>query len=164
MTDHPRYIGPAARFFEDFTLGERIVSQGRTVTPADGLFWSMFTGDMNPMHVDYDYASKHGLFGGAFPAGLTTIAIASGLMERLGLSAGTGLAIIEQTIRYKSVVLFGETIRIELHVAALKSHATKPQGKVSFDYKVVKSDGEVAIEGEWIWLFAGRGSIAAPAP
>lgn len=156
MADQQRYIGPAARFLEDFTVGERIVTQGRTVTAADGLFWAMYSGDMNPMHVDYDYAAKHGLFGGAFPPGLATIGIASGLMERLGLSAGTGLAIIEQTIRYKAPVLFGDTIRLELTVSEVRPHAVKPQGKVSFDYRIVRGADEAVIEGEWRWLFASR--------
>lgn len=156
MTDQKRFIGPSARYFEDFTLGERIVTQGRTVTQADGLFWSMFSGDMNPMHVDYEYATEHGLFGDAFPPGLVAIAIASGLIERLGLGAGTALAIIEQTIRYKTPVLFGETIRMELVVGSLKPHATEPRGKVRFDYQIIKSNGEIAVEGEWLWLFASR--------
>ena len=160
MTGQTRYIGPAARFLEDFTVGERIVTQGRTMTQADGLFWSMYSGDMNPMHVDYDYAATHGLFGGAFPPGLATIAIASGLMERLGLSAGTGLAIIEQTIRYKAPVLFGDTIRLELTVSEIRPHAVKPQGKVTFDYRIVRGESEVVIEGEWRWLFASRAAVA----
>lgn len=157
MRDAEHYIGPAARFFEDFTVGERISTQGRTVTSADGLFWSMFSGDMNPMHVDYDFATRHGLFGGAFPPGLASIAIASGLMERLGLGAGTALAILEQTIRYKSAVMFGDTIHLEIFVKQLKPHAEKPRGTVLFDYQILKQDHVVAIEGEWCWLFASRG-------
>lgn len=159
MTQSQRYIGPSARFLEDFTVGEIIATQGRTITPADGLFWAMYSGDMNPMHVDYDYAAKHGLFGGAFPPGLAVVAVASGLMERLGLSAGTGLAIIEQTIRYKAPVLFGDTIRLELTVAEVRPHAVKPQGKVSFDYGIVRGESEVVIEGEWRWLFAARAAL-----
>lgn len=138
------------------------MTQGRTVTAADGLFWAMFSGDMNPMHVDHDYAVRHGLFGGAFPPGLATIAIASGLMERLGLSAGTGLAIIDQTIRYKAPVLFGDTIRLELVVREIRPHAVKPQGKVNFDYSIVRGESEVVIEGEWRWLFASRAGGEGP--
>jgi len=156
MSAEKRYVGPAARFFEDFAVGERISTQGRTVTSADGLFWSMFSGDMNPMHVDCEFAAKHGLFGGAFPPGLASIAIASGLMERLGLGAGTALAILEQTIRYKSAVMFGDTIHLGLSVSELKPHPEKPRGTVLFDYQVLKQDQVVAIEGEWRWLFASR--------
>lgn len=161
MTEPARYFGPAARFFDDFRVGERIITQGRTMTQADGLFWSMYSGDMNPMHVDYAYAARHGLFGGAFPPGLASVALASGLIERLGIAAGTGLAILEQTIRYKTPVLFGETIHLELEVTSLKAHATQPRGKVGFAYQIIKDDGSVAIEGEWLWLFAARGTPVA---
>ena len=84
MSQLQRYVGPSARYFEDFKLGERIVSQGRTITQADGLLWAMYTGDMNPMHVDHEFAAKHALYGGAFPPGLMAVAIAQGLKERLG--------------------------------------------------------------------------------
>lgn len=160
MTTTQQQLGPAARWFEDFTLGERIVTQGRTMTQADGLFWSMYSGDMNPMHVDYEFAAKHGIFAGAFPPGLASVALMSGLTERLGIGAGTALAILEQTIRYKTPVLFGDTIHVVLTVKELKAHATKPRGMVLYEYQVVKQDGTVAIEGEWRWLFASR---AAPA-
>jgi len=149
-------VGPSARFFEDFKLGDRIVTQGRTITPADGLLWAMFTGDMNSMHVDEEFASRHGLFGGRFPPGLMAVAIASGLKERLGLTAGTALAMREQTIRYKSPILFGDTIHAVLLVKKLEPHPTKPRGTVHFHYEVVKHSGDVALEGEWIMVFAAK--------
>lgn len=160
MNGGKRYIGPAARFFEDFVIGERIGTQGRTVTAADGLFWAMFSGDMNPMHVDYDFAGKHGLFGGAFPPGLAVIAISSGLVERLGLGAGTALAILEQTIRYKSAVMFGDTVRLELEIKELKPNLEKSRGMVLFAYQILTQDDKVAVEGEWRWLFASRASVS----
>jgi len=166
MSEQEMPYGPSARFFEDFRLGDRIVTQGRTVTPADGLFWAMFTGDMNPMHVDEEFASRHGIFGGKFPPGLMSVAIASGLKERLGLTAGTALAMLEQTIRYKSPVLFGDTIHVVLIVNEVEPHPTKPRGTVRFHYEVVKHGGEVASEGEWVMVFAARrqSPAASPAP
>lgn len=157
MSEEGRPVGPSARFFEDFKPGDRFVTQGRTVTQADGLFWAMFTGDMNPMHVDEEFASRHGLFGGRFPPGLMAVAIASGLKERLGLTAGTGLAMLEQTIQYKSPVLFGDTIHVVLIVKEAESHPAKPRGTVRFHYEVVKGDGTVAIEGDWVMVVAARG-------
>lgn len=156
MTGGRPYVGPAARYFDDFSVGERLCTQGRTVTSADGLFWAMFSGDMNPMHVDYDFAARNGIFGSAFPPGLVAIAIASGLVERLGFAAGTALAILDQTIRYKSAVMFEDTIRVELTVEDLKPHPEKPRGTVLFGYRILKQDDSVAIEGEWRWLFARR--------
>jgi acyl dehydratase len=48
-------VGPNAKYFEDFRIGDSFKTQGRTFTAADGLFWSMYSGDMNPMHVDDDF-------------------------------------------------------------------------------------------------------------
>lgn len=155
--------GPAARFFDDLSVGETFVTQGRTVTAADGLLWAMYSGDMNPMHVDDDFAREYGIFGGMFPPGLAIVAIASGLNERLGLFVGTGLAITGQTIRYRTAVLLGDTIRVRLEVRSLTPHSRRPAGTAQFGYEIVKSDDTVCIEGEWGILLAARAMTAEPA-
>lgn len=151
-------VGPNARFFEDLVPGTRLVTQGRTVTQADGLFWAMFTGDMNPVHVDEEFASAHGLFGGRFPPGLMVVAMASGLKERLGLFAGTGMAMVRQTIEYRTPVVPGDTVHVELVVREAERHAGKPRGRVAFEYEVRKQDNAIAIEGEWVMLVRARAS------
>ena len=152
----PAPVGPAARYFEDLRVGEEFLTQGRTFTSADGLFWAMYTGDMNPMHVDAEFAAEHGVFGGVFPPGLAAVAIASGLNERLGLFAGTGLAMTGQTVRYRKPVLPGDTIKVRLHVLSLTPHPRRPAGTVEFGYQIVKGGGTVCVEGEWGILLARR--------
>lgn len=149
-----RQVGPAARWFDDLSVGERIVTHGRTVTEADAVQWAMFTGDMNPMHVDDVFAAEHGIFGGKFPPGLMVVAMASGLKERLGIFAGTGLAILRQTVDYHAVVLVGDTIHVELVVAALEPRPLRRRGIVRFRYEIRKADGTLAIDGEWDMLVA----------
>lgn len=152
----PATTGPAAKFFEAFAVGDRFVTQGRTVGETELTVWAMFSGDMNPMHVDEEHARTHGLFGGRFPPGLATVGIASGLVERLGLFAGTGLAILSQSIVYRTPVLVGDTIRVELDVRELKPHPRRPAGFVTFDYRILRQDDAVCVEGEWVWLIAGQ--------
>lgn len=154
--DTSRPVGSAARFFEDFAVGERLVTQGRTVTETDRVMWAMFTGDMNPMHVDAVYAAEHGLFGGAFPPGLMAVAIASGLKERLGLFTGTGLAMREQTIRYHHPALVGDTLHVELTVTATEARPAKAHGTVRFDYVVLDQHGRAIASGEWVMVVATR--------
>lgn len=149
-------VGPNATFFEDLTPGTRLSTQGRTITPTDGAVWAMFTGDMNPMHVDEEFAAEHGLFGGVFPPGLMVVAIASGLKERLGIFAGTGLAMLRQTVEYRRPVLPGETVHVELTVEATRRHPGRARGEVVFAYAVVTGDGEVAVEGRWEMLVRAR--------
>lgn len=145
-----------SRHFEDFHVGERFVTQGRTVGEVEGTLWAMFTGDMNPMHVDEELAREHGLFGGRFPPGLMSVAIASGLKERLGLFQGTGLAMRGQTIVYHAPVLAGDTVHVELHVRNLEPHRRRPAGTVTFAYRIVKQDGTLCVEGDWVMLVAAR--------
>ncbi|MGE3621997.1 MAG: MaoC/PaaZ C-terminal domain-containing protein [Acidimicrobiia bacterium] len=154
-------VGPAARFFEDLAVGEVFTTQGRTVTEADGLAWAMFTGDMNPMHVDDEFARRHALFGGRFPPGLMAVAMASGLKERLGLFAGTGMAIRRQTVEYRSPVLFGDTIAVEVEVVGRERRPGRPYGRVDMTYRIVKGDGTVAVEGEWEMFVACRDDAQA---
>ena len=156
MSDRQMPKGPTAKFFEDFTVGDTFQTQGRTVTETDLMLWAMFTGDMNPMHVDEDFASQYGLFGSRFPPGLMAVAIASGLKERLGLFAGTGLAMEEHTIRYRSLIRIGDTIHTVLRVKKVEAASEKNSGKVHFHYEIRNGDDEVAIEGEWVVQVASK--------
>lgn len=151
-----RTTGPAARFFEDFAVGDVFETQGRTISETEVSMWAMYTGDMNPMHVDDDFASAHGIFGRRFPPGLAAVAVASGLKERLGLFAGTGLAMRRQTIEYRTPVLIGDTIHVRLEVRDLVPHPKRAAGSVTFRYEIVKRDGTVAVEGEWVVFVARR--------
>ena len=68
----------ATLFFEDLTVGQIWLSPRRTVTESDVIHFASMTGDFNPLHVDYDFASKshyrqpvaHGLLGLSWVAGL----------------------------------------------------------------------------------------------
>lgn len=158
-----RPVGPYARWFEDFSVGDRIITQGRTVTEVDGSMWSMLTGDLHPLHVDEEAAAAYGLFGARFPAGLLSVALASGLKERLGLFHGTSTAVLEQTVRYRRPVLFGDTIRVEMRVAALEPKPRLGGGVLTLAYEIRKDEDTVCAEGELVLLMALRpGDGAAP--
>lgn len=151
-------LGRSAKHFEDFAVGDVFDTQGRTVGEADLTFWTMYTGDMNRMHVDDVYARENGLFGGRFPAGLMIVAIAAGLQERLGLFDGTGLAMTEQTIRYHQAVLLGDTIHERMTVRECVPSRSRPAGRVLFDYEILRQDDTVCVSGTVGYFVAGRDS------
>ena len=150
-------IGPSAKYFEDFSPGDVFTTQGRTVGEADLTFWTMYTGDMNSMHVDDVYAKEYGLFGGRFPAGLMIVAIAAGLQERMGLFNGTGLAMTGQTIEYKQAVLLGDTIHERMIVRECIPSTKRPAGRVLFDYEILRQDDTVCVTGTVGFFLLGRG-------
>jgi acyl dehydratase len=160
VTEPP--VGPAARWFEDLAVGEELRTQGRTITTAEAALWSMFTGDLNPVHVDADFARRHGVFGTTVPQGLMAVAIASGLQERLGIFTGTGRAMLGQTISYRSPVLVGDTVAVRMTVAALRAASRPGAGHVRFDYAIeVVERGEDAVTGTLDVLLASRVSRTA---
>lgn len=154
-----RPVGPGARFFEDFVVGERLVTQGRTLTETDRVVWAMFTGDMNPMHVDDVFAADHGLFRGSFPPGLMSVAISSGLKERLGLFAGTGLAMTEQTVHYHRPAVVGDTIHVELTVESVHPAPAKARGRVRFHYDIIDQEQRRIASGHWVMVVAARSAV-----
>lgn len=149
-------LGPSAKHFEEFAPGDVFVTQGRTIGEADLTFWTMYTGDMNPMHVDDVYAAEHGLFGGRFPAGLMIVAVAAGLQERLGLFNGTGLAMTGQTIQYHQAVLLGDTIHQRMTVRECVPSRSRPAGRVLFDYEIIRQDDTVCVSGTVGFYLLGR--------
>ena len=154
MPDLP--IAPGARWFEDWTVGDVVVSQGRTLTEYDLGAWCGLTGDYNAMHVDEEFAREHSPFGTRIPQGLLAVAIASGLQERLGIFGGTGRGLLGQTISYRTPVHLGDTIHVELEATELSDKAERPYGKVVFAYRVVKQDGTRCIDGDMTLLVANR--------
>ena len=48
----------APLYFDDILVDSVWVSPRRTITEADVIQFATMTGDFNPLHVDYDFASK----------------------------------------------------------------------------------------------------------
>ena len=67
------------RYFEDFSVGEKLTTRARTITEADIVIFSMFSGDWYPLHVDVEYAKKS-VFGERIAHGFLVLTAASGLM------------------------------------------------------------------------------------
>lgn len=146
-----------SRHFEDFAVGDRFETQGRTITQTEHALWSMFTGDLNPIHVDEHFARTRSIFDGTVPQGLLVVALASGLQERLGILRSTGRAMLAQTIRYRSPAMVGDTIWVELTVAEKTPRPGEDAGRITFALRVLKHpDGQTVVEGDLTVLVARR--------
>jgi len=67
------------KYFEDFQVGETVVTRARTVTETDIVSFAALTGDWYPLHTDVEYAKK-GPFGERIAHGLLVLSIANGLL------------------------------------------------------------------------------------
>src|SRR5690348_15612293 len=108
-------------YFEDFEIGDRFVSPGRTVTEADIALFAGLSGDYTPVHVD-SVAAMRSRFGGRIAHGGLTLAIASGLeFSLVGPSGDRVVAFYGlDGVRFVRPVRPGDTVRVIGEVVALE--------------------------------------------
>jgi acyl dehydratase len=148
-------IGPNARYYEGFNVGDRWESPRRTITEADVVMFAALTGDHNPIHTDEEFA-KTTIFGGRLLHGPAGFAIATGLESRLGIKEGTAVAFLGMTWDMKGPIKIGDTIRVVQKVTHKRETKKPTQGIVFFHVALVNQRNEVVQEGEWKVMFTRR--------
>ncbi len=128
-------------------------SQARTVTETDVVNFAGLSGDFNPLHTDEEFG-KSTPFGARIAHGMLVASMATGMANWSGVFEGTTIALMEQVIRYKGAVMFGDTVHLELTVAEKKETSKPNRGIVKFDTAVVNQDGKAVIEGQWTLMMA----------
>jgi len=108
-------------YFEEFSVGQKVETVGRTLSEGDIFSFAGLTGDYNQIHTDVEF-SKKTPFGQRVAHGLLGLSMAVGLIWRTGLLEGTVLAFREVT-EWKFVKPFfiGDTIHVEMTVTETKA-------------------------------------------
>jgi acyl dehydratase len=115
-------------WFEDYQVGEKLVSPGRTITEADVVGFAGLTGDWHPLHTDAEYA-RSTPFGERIAHGMLTLCVGSALLFRLGQYAALPRSFIAfygmDSIRFVGPVKIGDTIHCEMEVVTLEEKDEK---------------------------------------
>jgi len=135
------------KYFEDFEEGMEFLTLGRTMTEADIVNFSGFTGDFNPLHTDAEYASKS-MFGGRIAHGMCGFSMATGLLVRLNILEGTIVAFygIDEW-RFRAPIKIGDTIHVLAKVVAKKESEKESQGLIALMLDVMNQDGTSVMGG-----------------
>lgn len=152
------FLHPAARYFEDFEIGDHIVTQGRTMTEADIVAFAGLSGDFNPLHLDAE-ATREGMFGGRIAHGLLVLAAASGLAWQLGVMAGTVQAFLSLDWKFRAPVRIGDTIHVEAEVAQRKAMPSAGGGIVTLNVVVKNQRDETVQKGQWTVMVKSKPSV-----
>ena len=108
-------------YFEEFSVGQKIVTEKRTITEADIMEFARLSGDDNRIHTDPEF-SKTTPFGKQIAHGLLGLSVASGLAWKTGLMDGTVIAFREvQEWKFVKPVFIGDTIYVELVTTETKA-------------------------------------------
>ncbi len=144
---------PIGLYFEDFAIGERMVTRGRTITEADLVQFAGLTGDYNPMHTDAHFM-RNSPFGQRIAHGMLTLSYAVGQAYQLGFMERTVIAFRELQMKFSLPVFIGDTIHVELTVKETKEARRMGGGWITLDVKIVNQDGKTVQSGEWVVLIA----------
>ncbi len=147
---------PRGWYFEDFQVGQQIVTAGRTVTEADIVAFAGLSGDYNQIHTDAEFAARTP-FGQRIAHGLLVMSIASGLAAQTGFTEGTVIAFREiKDWKFAKPVYIGDTIHVEITITETKPLRRLGGGAVTFRLDVKNQRDETVMRGTWVVLMASR--------
>ena len=128
--------GRMGRFWEDFSVGEVLVTGRRTIDGGDVSRYAGLSGDFNPLHIDAEFA-KTTPFGERVAHGILTLAVSHGQQNLGGWFAGTTLALLGlDRLKFTAPVRFGDTVWTEMTVTEARPSSKPDRGVVVFDVAV----------------------------
>jgi 3-hydroxybutyryl-CoA dehydratase len=129
---------------EDYQLGERLETPGRTITEADITNFAAFTGDWHPLHTDVTYAAKSP-FGERIAHGMLVLSVGSALAFRLGTWVLLPRSFVAfygmERVRFTAPVKIGDTIRLEMTVASIENK-DESRGVLTWDGRILNQRDE----------------------
>ncbi|NMM36262.1 MAG: dehydratase [Glaciimonas sp.] len=135
-------------YLEDFAAEQRFISGGRTITEADLTFFSMISGDWNPIHCDAEFAKKT-RYGERVVHGALGIAISTGMLHELGIFEKSVIAMLGfRNWNFLAPLLVGDTIHLQLTILAVEPGKSGRSGKLGRKFELINQNGVVVQEGE----------------
>jgi acyl dehydratase len=106
-------------YLEDYQVGEKLISPGRTMTEADITNFAGLTGDWHPLHTNVEYA-KTTPFGERISHGMLNLCMGSALLFRIGQYAALPKSFIAfygmDSVRFVGPCKIGDTLCCEMEV------------------------------------------------
>ena len=142
------------KFFEDFALGDRFESPGKTLTDAHFLFFAGLTGDAHPLHYDDEYV-KGTRFGRRLTHGLLLTSLtAVGASTLSPLIEDSIVAFLEQTTRFLGPAFIGDTVKPRHEIVALERK--RSAGLLTLRVTLTNQRSETILDGQHKYLIAYR--------
>ena len=140
-------------YFDDFHLGQKFITRGRTVTETDVVNFASLSWDHNQLHTDSEYAAST-RFGERIAHGLLGVILHAGLSYQL--TEDSILALLELSWKFKAPIVIGDTIHVEQVVEDLRESSQTDRGILTFDKKIINQRGEIVQTGKTTLLLAKR--------
>jgi acyl dehydratase len=145
------------RYFEDFTVGEELVSTGRTISEALVDAFAGVTGDFSYAHTD-EVAMQSTEFGERIAHGLLSLCVMQGLMWQTGYSSQTGVATLSwEAIRFPAPVRFGDTVQARFTIREKRPSNSRPEvGILIEECTLINQHDQVVVSADHVLMVRRR--------
>jgi acyl dehydratase len=143
-------------YLEDFELNRTQRTRGRTIGEGDVSLFAGLVGDYNPLHVDEEFSSQGGLFGGRVAHGPLVLSTAIGLMSQLNWIDGTALGLLGLTWDFRGPVKLGDTICAKVTPLEARASSTAGRGILKIGFEVLNQRDEIVQTGAMVLLMRRR--------
>ena len=137
----------AGLYFEELTVG-RVFDHAwtRTVTEMDNVLYSSLTMNVQPLHLDEEFASKTE-FGQRIVNSLFTLGLMIGITVN-DTTLGTTVANLGMTdVRFPKPVFHGDTLRVQTKVLTARESKSRPDtGIIEFSHAAFNQRGEIVAQ------------------
>ena len=134
----------AGLYFEEFTPGQAFEHPWtRTVTEMDNVLFSSLTMNVQPLHLDEEFAGKTE-FGQRIVNSLFTLGLMIGITVN-DTTLGTTIANLGMTdVKFPKPVFHGDTLHVHSEVLSLRQSKSRPDaGIVEFAHTAINQRGEI---------------------
>jgi len=134
----------AGLYFEEFHVDQTFEHPwGRTITESDNIMFSCLTLNVQPLHIDADFASRT-QWGKPLVNSLFTLGLMIGMTVN-DTTLGTTVANLGMTdVRFPKPLFHGDTIRVRTTVKSVRESKSRPTtGIVEFEHVAVNQHQEV---------------------
>jgi len=134
------------RYYEDFEIGQKLVTYGRTVFDADVCSFIGLANLYEELFMNKDYAETKSIFKRRIAPGMLTLTIAEGLVVQQGWLHGTGMAFLGMDeLRIPAPVAVGDTIRVEVEPIEKRETRQPDRGIVKWRHTVKNQHDETVM-------------------
>ena len=145
-------------YWEEFEVGTRYPTYGRTVTEGDLSLFCAFVGYHVPLFIDEEVARRTP-YGGRIAPSAFTMSVSTGMTESLFRDTIIALLSVDRG-RFLGPVRAGDTIRAEVEVVSKRETSDPGRGIVVFRDHVLNQRDETVFQIEKTTLIRRRGGAA----
>ena len=130
--------------FDDFALGRRFGTLGRTISDVEITMFVTLTGMTEELFTNQEYAQAKSLIAGRLAPGALVYAVAEGLVIQASLQR-SGLAFLDAEVKVLGPTIAGDTVHVDVEVIEARTTRHADRGLVRTFNRVINQRGDIVM-------------------